>query len=317
METPHLSSELFDRFANGELDEDTLHAVLDHLEDCETCAERGQARAADGLAAMRAEFEPSRVFQHRALWLGALAAAAALAFILFATVFRRPQPRPEQRTVPVVTTQPVVPPVESPRTYGRKDWDTWMTSVRAGDSLAVPNIVEQLRRTPENIRGSATPESPLALSPSAVVIDDARPTFTWKGHAGERAMVTVVADDREAARSEWISTQTWTPAKALPRGVTYTWQVEIERDGETVVFPAPPAPPARFHVIDEATHAELEQARQRFAADPLFLGVLYARAGLLDEAHEELRRVHTPSDIPAAQRLLHEVDSWSTSRVSR
>lgn len=315
MEAPHVSSELFDQFANGELDENTLHAVLDHLEECETCAERGQARAADGLALLRAEFEPAPRRSSRLIWLGALAAAAAVAFILFTTLLRRQEATPEKRIA--LTTQPAAPPVASPRTYGRGDWDTWMVNVRAGGSLAIPKIVEHMRRGPDDLRGTATPQSRLVLLPSAVVIDDARPAFTWTGHAGERAMITVVAGDREAARSEWLSTNAWTPAAALPRGATYTWQVEIERNGETVAYPAPPAPPARFHILDDRTHAELETARQRFSSDPLFLGVLYARAGLLDEARTELRRVRTPSDIPAAQRLLHEVDSWSTVPVSR
>jgi len=55
--------------------------------------------------------------------------------------------------------------------------------------------------------------------------------------------------------------------------------------------PVPPAPEARFRVVDAKTADELARARRRYADSRLVLAVLYARAGLLDDADAELARL--------------------------
>ena len=85
---------------------------------------------------------------------------------------------------------------------------------------------------------------------------------------------------------------------ALPRGRTYTWQVVAESAGRRLVAPAPPEPDVRFRVLDASRAEALSAARSRRASH-LVLGVLYAEAGLIDDAHRELLALHR--DNPASR----------------
>jgi hypothetical protein len=144
--------------------------------------------------------------------------------------------------------------------------------------------------------------------PSGVVIESTRPRFEWKA-PNVSSTVTIFSGDREIARSTPTTAGRWTPSRDLTRGLTYTWEVQFEKDGELQILPAPPAPPARFHVLDATTHDELEAARREHPSDPLFLGLLYARAGLVDAAIAELRRVRDPADAVVARRVLSQLES--------
>jgi hypothetical protein len=54
------------------------------------------------------------------------------------------------------------------------------------------------------------------------------------------------------------------------------------------MLPAPPAPEARFRVLSEADEAGLVQARNKSGESHFVLGILYRRAGLLNQAEQEL-----------------------------
>ena len=49
----HVSAEVLDRFARGDLDDARLSDVLDHLETCEECARAGQDHVAADLSTLR------------------------------------------------------------------------------------------------------------------------------------------------------------------------------------------------------------------------------------------------------------------------
>jgi hypothetical protein len=53
-------------------------------------------------------------------------------------------------------------------------------------------------------------------------------------------------------------------------------------------IPSPPAPPALIRVLSASAAAEIADARRRNPADPLLVGTLEARAGLLDDARRDL-----------------------------
>jgi lipopolysaccharide biosynthesis regulator YciM len=76
--------------------------------------------------------------------------------------------------------------------------------------------------------------------------------------------------------------------------------------------PRPPAPQAKFHVLDAAMANELAQARRVYARWRLVLGLLYARAGLLDEAEREFRALREANpNSELAHRLLKQVRTKS------
>ena len=82
------------------------------------------------------------------------------------------------------------------------------------------------------------------------------------------------------------------------------------KDGQEVTAPRPPAPQARFRILDQAKADELANARREYASSHLALGLLYAEAGLLKEAEEELRALQTANpDSEIARSLLNQVQA--------
>jgi anti-sigma factor RsiW len=77
-------------------------------------------------------------------------------------------------------------------------------------------------------------------------------------------------------------------AQALGQGTRYSWQIHMRRGGAEITIPAPPAPEARFRILEEDERAEVARARGRWGDSHLIMGVVYASAGLLDEADQEL-----------------------------
>jgi hypothetical protein len=126
------------------------------------------------------------------------------------------------------------------------------------------------------------------LEPLGVIVEAQRPSFRWKPAAGAEYQVSVYDSQfQPVTASGWIRRAEWQPAADLRRGVRYSWQLTVRRDGNEFTAPAPPAPEARFRVLDAAAEAELNAARS--ASSHLVLGVAYARAGLPDEARRELQ----------------------------
>jgi len=316
MEAHHLSPEKLDRFARGNLGDDDLSAVLAHLETCPSCAQAGREYVRRDVLALQAELsvEPHPSRTPRA-WIIGLAAAAALLLVIMSVLMRSPAPDSPPHAPPVVATTPALP--APPAGYGRAEWDAIVRAVRAGEPMKMPLVLRSLRRPEDILRGPEDPRGSGQLSPSGVVVETTRPAFIWNAEKGDRSTVFVLAGDREVARSKPLTTGTWRAPFDLPRGVTYTWQVEIDRNGELDVIPSLPAQPPQFHILDAATLAEIEAARRHHAADPFFLGIIYARAGMVEEARAELRRVREGDDAPAAQRLLQEIDSWPVPRTTR
>jgi hypothetical protein len=96
----------------------------------------------------------------------------------------------------------------------------------------------------------------------------------------------------------------------LQRGKVYSWQVKAIKDGQEVTSPRPPAPQAKFRVLDLARANELAQARRAHASSHLTLGLLYADAGLLPEAEQEFRLLQkTNPNSDLARNLLRQVQA--------
>lgn len=129
------------------------------------------------------------------------------------------------------------------------------------------------------------------LSPVGKVVLGNRPSFAWQPLAGASSYTVTVVDARlnEVMTSEPLTTTNWTAAKPLSSGGTYSWQVTAIKDGKQIVSPVLPSPPARFKVLESGRVRQLEQARKAYANSHLALAVLYAEAGLRDEAESELR----------------------------
>jgi hypothetical protein len=86
-----------------------------------------------------------------------------------------------------------------------------------------------------------------------------------------------------------LTTVSWTATQSLPRGRVYSWQVKAVKDGQELTVPRPPAPQAKFRVIDQGRVNELLKAKRAYGSSHLTLALLYAEAGLVNEAQQELR----------------------------
>jgi anti-sigma factor RsiW len=150
------------------------------------------------------------------------------------------------------------------------------------------------------------------LSPVGKMLRSDHPVFRWGRLEGATDYSVKVYDAnlRKVAASPQLSVTEWRPAQPLARGGVYIWQVTATKDGAEVISPVAPAPEARFRVLDEARAAELDQAEQKYAESHLTLGILYARAGLLEDAEREFQAlVKANPHSPLARKLLRDAQA--------
>ncbi|HEX5733395.1 MAG TPA: hypothetical protein VF131_11235 [Blastocatellia bacterium] len=149
------------------------------------------------------------------------------------------------------------------------------------------------------------------IEPVGKVLMSHRPTFRWSPMEGATAYVVEVYDSKFnlVTASPQLTDNSWA-APALVRGQVYCWQVKAVKDGQEFKSPVPPAPQAKFRILDQAKAGELAKAKRAYASSHLALGLLYAEAGLLNEAEQEfrlLRKANPKSEI--ARTLLSQVQA--------
>ncbi|HEX8154284.1 MAG TPA: hypothetical protein VF698_14215 [Thermoanaerobaculia bacterium] len=311
---PHPAIDELFAFVDGVLVFARRVAVGEHVQRCGVCAED----VADAVRARDSAVHHAAPAARRTWWLVA-AAVLAIAIAAAAFVLLR-EKKIERVPVPVTKTMPEPPPAPAPTPtpvslppqprYQRVEWAAVVREARNGAVLAMPATLAAVRRDADRLRAPGH-QTAAVLAPAGVSIETQRPAFTWPATRGASYVVTIFAGDREVARSSRLTKAQWTPPRELARGTTYTWQVEVEREGELRIVPEPPAPPAQFHVAGAATVAELEAARQAHPDDHLLLGLLAARAGLVDRARAELQRAEASGERDVAARVLGEVESWN------
>lgn len=271
---------------------------------------------------------------------------AALAILLLAViawvVFRTPQqsepqianaPTPQPTVPPSQTDAPPTQPPPAPVVAQVNDGAGTLTLDQQGklsgaDDLppAYQNLVKKalsggrieksaqlqgLTRPGSSLMGSNNqPGEFSVLEPLGNVLLTDRATFRWSAMEGATGYVVEVYDEKFApvTSSAQLTDLTWTTA--LPRGHIYSWQVKAIKDGNEITSPRPPAPQAKFRILDQAKANELANARRDHASSHLTLGLLYADAGLLREAEQEFRllqKANPNSDL--ARNLLRQIQS--------
>jgi hypothetical protein len=177
--------------------------------------------------------------------------------------------------------------------------------------LDMPADVVGLRgRAGTLMSGSGPAESFSVSSPLGTVVRSNRPVFRWTPLPGASRYTVTVLDEtlRVVATSGPESATAWTPPTALERGRTFVWQVSALKDGKQIVSPAPPAPEARFRVLDAARNDELGRAEGIVGRSYLGRAVLYAGAGLIEDAERELRAlVAANPNVAIAESLLQSL----------
>jgi hypothetical protein len=153
-------------------------------------------------------------------------------------------------------------------------------------------------------------------SPVGIVLETARPTLRWDALEDATYMVTIYDSNfNPVATSRALTTPSWTPPGPLARGQIYSWQVTALKRDSQIKSPQPPAPEAKFKVLGGAQAAAIQRARGANPNSHLALGVLYAQAGLLDDAEREfsaLLRANPQSEV--ARKLLGNVRAAKSAK---
>lgn len=148
------------------------------------------------------------------------------------------------------------------------------------------------------------------LTPVGQVVPATRPVLKWQALSGAASYYVNVYDAslRKVASSGALTMTEWRPEAELERGRSYYWQVRALRDEQEFFAPAPSAPDAKFKILERSQLAEIEQA-QTVHTSHLALGVLYARAGMLDEAGQEFKTLAAANPhSPVARRILQSFE---------
>ena len=273
-----------------------------------------------------------------------LAYGAAVMVLLLAVtgwlIWRTPRERePEQAVVvtPAPQPQPALTPEPAPMSVVAElnDGGGRLTLDQEGklsgaddlpiayrDMLREALTTRQIERSSQ-LKGLARPPSSLmsadkqrseftVIEPVGKVLMSDRPTFRWSPMEGATVYVVEVYDSKFnlVAASPELTSHSWAAAQSLSRGKVYSWQVKAIKEGQELKAPRPPAPQARFRILDRAKANELAKAKRDYPSSHLALGLLYAEAGLLNEAEAELRALQKANpDSEIARSLLSRLQA--------
>ncbi|HEX6098104.1 MAG TPA: hypothetical protein VF432_17390 [Thermoanaerobaculia bacterium] len=316
MKTQHPGIDELKRVRSGAASAEEADAVGRHVAECGECAaSAGETFAIrESVAAFEAAFTLDDVPEEReprplrpvAIWT--FAAAAAVAAAVFLVPWASVTEAPPRRSAPpaVQPEQPASPRIAVPAVSRPAEWDALVAETRRTGALPFPPDIRELA-TPDSYRGPEKGVTRDAVWPAATAIAEERPELRWPAAQGDLSVVTITAGGEEIARSEPLPGSRWRVPVPLARGRMYRWQVSVERGDESFVLPAPPAPPAIFRVISAREQEELARAAAQAGGDRLLLGLLYARAGLVEESRRELGAHEQATRDPLARRLLRQL----------
>lgn len=192
------------------------------------------------------------------------------------------------------------------------NYQTLLKNALSSGRVEKSSQLQGLARPSSSLMGANEPGAFSVVEPLGTVLLTAQPTFRWAAMQGATSYAVEVYDENYnlVTSSPQLTTLTWTTSTTLPRGHTYSWQVKATTDGETITSPRPPAPQAKFRIVDQPRANEIAKARRSFGSSHLTLGLLYADAGLLHEAEQEFRllqKANPNSDL--ARDLLRQVQA--------
>jgi len=340
----HPSLEETAGYVDGTLDGEEMQAVTDHLTRCERCAlavddlRAFRTQVAPGL---NREYQPAIVAAPaESWWRGlsllrppALAFGSALIVLLLAgtgwLIRHTLQNNETKETTAATTSSPAVSTAASViaevNDGGRRvlldqegklsgaddlppDYQLMVKEALTRQRLEKSPLLAGLSRPASSLMGSDKQgQSFSVIEPVGKILMSDRPTFGWSPLDGAAGYVVEVYDEKFSlvAAGPQLTAVSWIPPQPLARGGIYSWQVKAIKDGQEVSSPRPPAPQAKFRILDQAKANELAQAERTYASSHLTLGLLYAQTGLLDEAEREFRALQeaNPNSAPVRQLL--------------
>ena len=185
--------------------------------------------------------------------------------------------------------------------------------------VETPRTLRELKSALGTVMGSPTGDSFALLNPIGQILASNRPTLRWRPLRGAMNYQVTITDPqanyKEVAVSPALSGEAWQVDRPLKRGRVYAWQVTARTESGEAKAPALNAPEAKFRVLEQTKADELARAEKAFAGNHLTLGLLYALAGLLDEAEREFQalvKANPESDV--AKSLLRDIRAKRRAR---
>ena len=157
-------------------------------------------------------------------------------------------------------------------------------------TLPFASLPADLQAEPGSLLGTPAPESFALVDPLGAVVYSDRPVFRWQLLPGAVSYRVEIYDANFQLiySSPMVAGDSWKATSPLPRGALYRWQVTASKSGSTVTAPAPPAPEARFQVLDSDTAKRIARADSQGGAGHLLAAVLFAQSGMRADATHEL-----------------------------
>lgn len=297
----HVPYFAIERYANGELSPDEREALSAHAGLCSSCA-----REIEDLEAYARTLAP-RPWRWWAVAAAAVLLVAALSFLLRdrqVPAVQRPTARQHDPTpaTPPTPALPAADPIDSLAPPLRR-----VAEAVGSGTLPAAALLTSLQPPREHQRSTGVPAEAEVrlLEPTGTVIETDRPTFRWNRSVDGAEVIVQVFDRAYAlvAESSPSSRTSWRVDRPLQQGATYRWQLRVQsKDGRSTTVPAPPAPPALFHIIGREASEELREARR--LGSELEAGLICMREGLVAEGARllALHAAENPDSAPA-QRL--------------
>ena len=186
-----------------------------------------------------------------------------------------------------------------------------ITKALSSQRIEKSSQLQGLTRPPSSLMSTDNQKDLFSvIDPVGNVLLTNSPTFRWSALDRATGYVVEVYDEqfKQVASSPKLTNPSWTTR--LPRGHVYSWQVKATKDGQELTSPRPPAPQAKFRVLDQARANELARAQRAYASSHLTLALLYADSGLLKEAEQELRLVRKANpNSDVATKLLRQIQA--------
>lgn len=187
-------------------------------------------------------------------------------------------------------------------------------------SVRLPSTLAELNQVPPSsastLMGQTTDQADAekkfrVLQPRGQIVRTTQPEFRWQPLEGATSYVVTVfqSDFSEITVSQPVTTTFWKPEKPLPGGRVLFWQVRAVTRTEERVTPSLAETPAKFQVLDQALNDRLHRIEKTHANSHLTMGVLYAQAGLKEEAAAHFRALLKANpESSLAKKLLASVN---------
>jgi hypothetical protein len=147
----------------------------------------------------------------------------------------------------------------------------------------VSEVPELLKR----VASLSTP-NPHALRPSQVVVRSQRPALHWEPIVDADAYEIDIRSESAPVAKILLPGAEWTPEADLQRGNVYSWKVVPYKGGQPLQGVTGLTGFARFGVLPDRDEKMVKEVLAQFPDSHLLIAAIYLRAGLINEADEEL-----------------------------